>query len=61
MDIINGRLENIHDAVTKIDSDQLDKYNELISHIDSVEESLMSHINSVEESLLAQIKSIEER
>ena len=61
MDIIDGRLENIHDGVTETDSDRLDKHNELISHLDSVEDSLVVQMKSIEERWEEELEAVKKR
>ncbi len=61
VDIIDGRLENIHDGVAETDSDRLDKHNELISHLDSVEDSLVVQMKSIEERWEEELEAVKKR
>jgi predicted ribosome quality control (RQC) complex YloA/Tae2 family protein len=58
VDTIDERLGNIHDSVAKLDSDRIDKYNELMSHLDSVDESLGEQIKSIEERWEEELKTV---
>ncbi|PMD22665.1 hypothetical protein NA56DRAFT_94174 [Hyaloscypha hepaticicola] len=61
VDAMDERLENIHDRVAEIDSNQLDRYNELMSNLESVEESLVEQMKSIEERWEEELEAVKKR
>ena len=61
VDTMDEHLGNIHDSIAELDSDRINKYNELMSHLDSVDESLGEQMKSIEERWEEELKAMKKR